>query len=155
MSETKTNFDTIVDQHQQLRRMIAELRAFLEEPRPEVGAKGSHSWASSLTEMLLRLHDKLFRHFREEERSGFLDELEREYPRAMHEIATLRSDHDRLLGDLRAILSAGMTYAEGKQPGNPQLRRWVVSLLDQISQHESEETELMQRLLVRDIGRGG
>jgi hypothetical protein len=47
-----------------------------------------------------------------------------------------------------------MVYSEGNQPANPQLRRWVSSVLDQLSQHEEEETDLFQQLQYQELGVG-
>ena len=69
-------------------------------------------------------------------------------------VDTLRKDHDRILGSLRALLTSCMTYAEGKQPENPQLRRWTAQVMEQLSEHEQQETEMMQRAYTEDIGAG-
>ena len=134
--------------------MIEDLNFFLERPRPEVGVTGSHTWAADLAERLMKFHDRLFRHFRYEESSGMFEELVREYPHTAHVVDALGKDHDRILGSLRALLTSCMTYAEGKQPENPQLRRWTASVMEQLSEHEQQETEMMQRAYTEDIGAG-
>jgi hypothetical protein len=152
MPGTRSVFDRVVEQHDELRDIIQQLKRFLEPPRPKIGETGYHTWASALAENLTHLHDKLFRHFREEERSGFLDELERQNPSAVRAVETLRRDHDRLLADIRAVLGSALIYAEGKIPENPALRRWTLSILDQLLEHEHEETELLQRVLYEELG---
>ena len=154
MIETSLSFEKIVEQHRELRELIEELRDFLKVPRPGLGETGSHTWASALADRLGRFHDKVFRHFREEERAGFLDELQRENPGATHLLEALKKDHDRILADTRAILTATLTYGEGKKLENPQLRRWTSAVLDQLAQHESEETDLLQRTYCEDLGAG-
>ena len=154
MTEVRTDFDQIIDQHKELRTMMKDLKDYLRQPRPEIGQDGFHTWAFGLTERLTRFHDKLFRHFREEDRSGFLEEMELEHPRATHIISALRKDHDRILCDIRAILTATLAYGEGKQPENPALRKWTQSVLDQLARHETEETELLQKVHLEDLGCG-
>jgi hypothetical protein len=154
MPEVSTTFDRVLDQHATLRGMVAELREYLKNPRPNLDSRECETWAQCLAESLTVLHGKVLGHFREEERSGFLDDLEDKHPRATHAIESLRRDHDRILAEFRAILSAVMVYSEGHQPANPQIRRWVSSLLDQLTSHEQEETELFQGLQYQELGEG-
>jgi hypothetical protein len=154
LPDIQTDYDLVLEQHIELREMIRDLHAFLREPRPNVGSAGSLTWASTLAEKLTKFHAKLCGHFRLEERSGILEQLQRAFPRTAHQVEALRKDHDRILADLRAILGATLTYGEGKHPDNPQLRRWAASILDQLSEHEREETELFQRVHTEDIGAG-
>lgn len=154
MIETRTSFDTVVEQHEELRELIADLREFLQGPRPESGKKGSHTWAFSLSEKLTRFHDKIFRHFREEEETGFLEELRRDNPSATHQLDALQADHATILADVRALLGATLAYGEGKPTSRPRLRRWTTSILDQLSEHERQETELLQRTYCEDLGLG-
>jgi len=83
-----------------------------------------------------------------------MDEMGQRFPRALPAINTLRTEHGRILQDLNSILSAAMTYSQGEIPENPHLRRWTSALLERLSHHESEETELMQSLIYRDLGQG-
>ena len=53
--------EKVLEEHRQLNAMVADLRQFLETPRPEVGQKGAHVWSTELTSHLVRLHDALFR----------------------------------------------------------------------------------------------
>ena len=154
MQEVGTGIDEIVDEHRELRKMTAALRAFLEAPRPQVGAPGAHTWAAEFAEHLLKLHDKVFRHFRHEERSGVLEEIGRENPQAAAAVEVLGRDHDRMLADLRTLLGAAMVYSEAKAPEDSRLRRWALSTLSHLEQHEHEETELMQKTFCLDLGLG-
>lgn len=154
MQQVGTGFEKIVVEHKELRTMTAALRTFLEAPRPEIGAPGAHTWANDLAEQLLRLHDKMFRHFRHEESSGLLEEIVKEKPQTAAAVEVLRRDHDRMLSDLRALLGTAMVYSEAKSPEDPRLRRWTQSILSHLEQHEHDETELMQKAFCLDIGHG-
>jgi len=153
MPRAANRFEGVGEQHRKLSELIRTLQVFLEEPRPEIGQEGYQTWASALAENLTGLLDKVSRHFRAEERSGFLEEVERQFPQALQAVESLRRDHDRVLADLRAILSAALCYAEGGAPQNPQLRRWTLGVLNQLLEHEAEETEMLQRLYYEDVGR--
>ena len=154
MQEVGTGIDKIVDEHRELRTMTDALRAFLATPRPQIGTPGAHTWAADLAEQLLKLHDKVFRHFRHEERSGVLEEIVRVNPQAAAAVEVLSRDHDRMLADLRALLGAAMVYSEAKTPEDSRLRRWALSILSHLEQHEHEETELMQKTFCLDLGLG-
>jgi len=154
MEAINTAFDQVAQQHEEIHGIIAELRLFLETPRPDVGEKGAHSWSTKLSEHLLLLHDKLYRHFRDEERTGFLGELNRAFPRASRAIDALCKEHDWILRNLGSLLSASICYSAGRAPENPQLRRWALSLVEHLERHEREETDLYQRLQYEDLGVG-
>jgi signal transduction histidine kinase len=155
MQEVDTTIDTIISEHRELRNMIAALRTFLEAARPEIGAPGAHTWATDFAERLVKLHDKIFRHFRHEESCGVLEEIERANPAAAAALESLRRDHDRMLADLRALLGAAMVYGEAKPLEDVRLRRWALSILSHLEEHEHEETDLIQETFCRDLGFGG
>jgi hypothetical protein len=154
MIEVKTSFGEVLEQHRDIEGTIEKLKQFLEQPRPEIGVKGSHTWANQLAADLLVLHDKIFRHFREEEKSGFLEEITLREPQAIRTVETLRRDHDRILSELRELMSSAIVYSEEKMPESPRLRKWTLSLLDRLAQHEYEETELFQKVQYLDHGVG-
>ncbi len=135
-----------------MQRAIEDLKGFLDAPRPNIGERGSHGWAAGMAVKLIQLHDRLFRHFRDEETSETLRDLSMKRPHVHRAFELLRLDHDRILAELRSILGAAMIYSEGKPPENPQLRRWTLSMLDSLSRHEHAETELFQRVLYIDTG---
>jgi hypothetical protein len=143
---------TILEQHRTMRAAVKELRDFLRSPRPAVKAATSHPWARAMAGKVMRLHDLVFRHFRVEEQAGFVEDLSTKHPQSIRSYRALWRDHDRILADLRAILGAAMVYSEGKLPDNPQLRRWTLSVLDHLAQHEYQETELLQSVVYRDTG---
>ncbi|MGD8377669.1 MAG: hemerythrin domain-containing protein [Acidobacteriota bacterium] len=154
MIETRTSFESIVAQHRELEGLIGELREFLEATRPEAGQKGYHTWASDLSGKLNALHDKLFRHFREEEEGGFLDQLARDNPAAVHTLETMRVEHSRMLESLRDLIRATLDYSVGEAENSPPLRRFTMSILDQLARHEARETELLQTTYSEDLGLG-
>lgn len=157
MPETTTTREwikTVLEEHRRLNEMVADLRRFLETPRPPVGKKGAHSWSAELTRRLVRLHDALYRHFQEEEEGGMMEELTEAHPRATGAVESLVDEHQQILKDLRRCTSGAMEYADGVEPRNPALRRRISDILDCLHRHEVEETDLIQRLEYEMIGPG-
>lgn len=144
-----------LEEHQELRASVADLEDFLEKPRPRIGQKGYHSWASNLSTRLVGLHDMLFRHFRSEEEGGLMEELSAMHPRAAAKIESLEGEHGQILEGIRDVMSACLRYSEGKEPADPRLRMRVKKVLEQTAEHERVETELIQELLYSDLGESG
>lgn len=154
-AQLRTSFEQILEDHEQLREMNADLRAFLDEERPEIGERGFHSWAAELSQRLVLLHDKIFRHFRAEDQEGLMDDLALRHPRAAACIDMLNNEHDEILVNLRNLMSATLRYSEGKSPRDPRLRKRMLALLDQLSEHERTETDLILNVEYNDLGGGG
>ncbi len=139
-------------EHRQLVQALEETKEILKQPRPEAGSEAGHDWGAAMVQLLTRLHDRISRHFRSEERSEFLEELSSRRPHVARSIETLQQDHELILRDLQAIREAAVIYAEGKEPDEPHLRRRTLAVLDRIAHHEHTETELLQRALYEDRG---
>jgi len=157
MPETTTThewIEQVLEEHRQLNAMVADLRQFLEAPRPDVGQKGAHVWSTELTGHLVRLHDALFRHFRKEEEGGMMEELTEAHPRATGAVESLVHDHEEILRDMRRCSTAAMEYSDGVEPADAALRRRITAILDCLHRHEVEETDLIQRLEYEMIGAG-
>lgn len=148
----ETPYQQVLDDHRQLRRMVNEIREYIERPRPDLDDPNCHAWATQLSQKVLGLHEKLFHHFQEEEISGYLDDLAQAHPRALRSVENLRAEHDEILEELRGILMAAMVYGEGREPSNPRLRTWMQAILDKIHHHDEEETELYMQLDFEDLG---
>ena len=157
MPETTTTHEWIqkvLEEHRQLNQMVADLRSFLEQPRPAPGRKGAHVWSTELTRRQVVLHDALYRHFREEEEGGMMEELTEAHPRATGAVEELVDDHEKILRDLRRCTSIAMEYSEGKTAPDVRLRRRLSRILDCLHEHEVAETDLIQRLEYEMIGAG-
>ena len=146
--------EQILAEHRQLRTTVADLREYLDGPRPRPGEKGSHTWAARLSERILHLHDELVRHFRFEEDTDVVEELTISHPEAAHEIQEVLDQHPVILRGIRQITTDILTYSEGKRPEDPHLRQRILSLLESLSEHEQRETHLIQRLEYREFGTG-
>lgn len=151
----RTTLKDALQEHKELREIVSQIEAFLQLPRPTIGQKGYHTWASDLAGRLVGLHDKLFRHFRSEEEGGLLEELSRLHPRASGKIEKLGGEHSEILEGLRKVMSAALRYSEGKEPEDPRLRQRVRRILEQASRHEKVETDMIQELIYSDLGVAG
>ena len=154
MDDPQSTFQELLKDHSTLRGEIGDLRQFLERPRPEPGDEAYSTWLPSFAEKITRLYTGALQHFHREEQSGVLADIRDQHPRAIAAMETLRRDHDRILADLRSILSAVMVYGKGEMPARP-LRRWALSILDQFAEHEREEMDLFQELHYQELGGGG
>jgi hypothetical protein len=154
MTEVVTQrwLEQVMQEHRDLSELVGELQRFLDQPRPDIGEKGFHTWAANLSERLVRLHDKLFRHFRHEEEGGMQEELLQRHPRAERQIGEVMGEHPEMLAEIRALMLDALSYSEGTVPPEPALRQRLLRILDQLHKHEQAETELIQRLEYRDIG---
>lgn len=146
--------EQMLAEHAKLRSTLDEVRGFLAEPRPEPSTKGSHTWATEMSQHLVKLHDQLYRHFRAEEQEGMMRDLATRYPRAWRRVEVMLGEHAVILSEMRQLMSSAMEYGEGIRPENARLRKRLTSVLERLSAHEEGETELMQRMLYNDIGVG-
>lgn len=151
---TPSRLDQVLEEHRELRALIAALREFLDRPRPEAGAEGSHTWSATLSRRLIDLHDKLFRHFRYEEEGGVVEELTAAHPGAVDRIHAILGEHPEMLREARRITDDVLRYSEGRRLEDARLRTRLNQLLDQLESHERAETDLLQRLEYRDFGVG-
>lgn len=144
----------VAREHRELRKTVAGLRRFVEQPRPGLGEDGQHTWAAELAGRLVALHDKLFRHFRHEEQGGMVEDLQRHHPEASRKIEILVDEHPRMLRQLREIVTATLKYSEGQTPSDQRLRQRLIAFLDRMERHDRGETELIQGLAYHDLGAG-
>ena len=149
---TNTWARQVAAEHRELRAKVAQLREFLNAPRPEASRRGAHTWATELSSRLSTLHDELFRHFRLEDESNMVEDISSSHPRASYEINRIVDEHPRMLEEARQLIGLTLTYSTAQAPMDVQLRRRVTDLLDWLEKHEREETDLIQRLEYRDTG---
>jgi hypothetical protein len=151
-SHPRSVTDVVLEDHRLLRQMLDDFEAFLARPRPPIGEKGYHTWGSELAQRLVTLHDRLFRHFRREEEGGLFEELRMQHPRATPRLDRCLGEHPTILRSLRELMDEALGYSQGDEPVDPRLRRRVGAVLRQLERHEEYETDLFQRLSMRDLG---
>ena len=148
--ESESALERALREHEELQRLIRELRSFLEKLRPPLGDPGCHTWAASLSKHVARLHDMIFRHFRDEEQEGLFENLARRHPGAREKVSSLRQEHSAILAAIREMMSATLRYSEGQPLRDPRLRHRMIELLDAIARHEQNESELIVQIEYSD-----
>ena len=97
---------------------------------------------------LERLQAHLTRHFRCEERGGYLEEVRRREPQRKRVIEELLADHRRLSQGLADSLDE-VRWASRLSDGlRGRIRHWVLA----VRRHEARENRLVQDTFNRDLG---
>ena len=106
------------------------------------------SFFGKLTELRQLLAD----HFGEEEKSGLSEELTLRLPHVADRAEALMGEHVRLLDDLRALVAKGQGASTSEALGDPKVRAEARTVLDRITHHEQNETDLIQKAYFDDVG---
>jgi len=154
VSNQKSSLERVVEQHRQLRRFAASLREFVGGRGPDPGLRETPEWVSALGKKLMRLHEFLSRHFREEEESGMFEDLSMHHPHHCRQIHALRNEHTAILRDTRALLNAALDYSEEHPLPDRDLREWTNAVVAQFERHEQEENDFIQRIYDEELGCG-
>jgi hypothetical protein len=144
-----TLIKSIAEQLQQEHRMISaatkELKDLVERP---VSPHRTHSgWVDSVRESLLSLGAHLKTHFAFEEFGGFMEEVVSASPNSYPQVAHLKEDHQTILAESEQLCR----MTSGESPA-PELRKKVLHLLEVLDRHEHAENDLVQRVLMDDLG---
>jgi Hemerythrin HHE cation binding domain len=128
---------TVAEEHRLLRALIAEIEAALK------GKPLRHSSGLDVVAVRLdTLRGPLGAHFDEEERAGLFERIEEAAPEHAAACARLREDHGRLLIRLDALRRV---TPEGRR--GAEWARGVRALIEELSDHETRETDLLVRSL--------
>lgn len=153
MKATVVSYEKIRAEHLELRRRVARLQQHMDGlGGVQSDTEALRHWASGVAEDLVRLHEELVVHFREEEASGFFEELELEFPEHARELEGLRGEHVDLLAAGRRIVSEFLELAESGAGSPIELVGNARQMLDRLLRHEQGETTLMQRSYTEDLG---
>jgi iron-sulfur cluster repair protein YtfE (RIC family) len=151
-AENAEQVQRIHDEHVAVGEMSANIRGKLDElrVRPE-----SSIQESDLPELVRELQQHLVRHFRLEETGGLLsDTIQAPHPGSLRRIEALVAQHrdfeqrlKRILAELDGGIAPPRTVRECF---DRDLREFFADL----RQHEQIENDLLQALVVRDVGSG-
>jgi len=127
----------VVEEHRLLRGLLAEIEAAFK-------GKGLRldTGLDVVAVRLDTLRGPLWAHFDEEERAGLFEEIEEHTPESGPACARLRREHKGLLVRLDALREVP---PEGRR--GPKWSREVRAFLDELSEHESQEVDLLMRSL--------
>lgn len=90
------------------------------------------------------IRNDLSRHFKHEEQSGCFEEVASAHPELAERIARLEAEHEKLLGDLDAMIER----LESHEPGFPSwgdARTAFESFLNRLEQHECDESSVLEQ----------
>lgn len=146
--------DQMLEEHEELRARIEEIRIFLKDPRPRPGDPGAQTWCASLAQLLVDLHDRLFRHFRTEEQDDGFAALAQRRTWAFSRLQDLIDEHTELLGELKGVIETTVGYSTATDAEDRRIRRRMIAMLEKLESHEQRETDLLQRLYYDDLGIG-
>ena len=146
-------FERTESEHRHVRAKLKELRRLLREASEEGIPDASRRW-SEFSNRLFSLRDDLVLHFHQEESAGLDEAMAVSSPHLADRSETLKSEHVRILAELRDVYGAiAGCAATGSQPDEP-LRGRILDALSFLSRHEQRETELIQRLFQEELGSG-
>ena len=134
--------EQLQQEHQMIGAAAKELKDLVERP--------ASNWLNSVRDSLLSLGSHLKTHFAFEEFGGFMEEVVCASPNASPQVERLKQDHQTILAEsekLCRMARAGSPFSETLQ-----LRKKILHLLELLNRHEHAENELVQRVLMDDLG---
>jgi iron-sulfur cluster repair protein YtfE (RIC family) len=147
-----TLIKNIAEQLQQEHQMIGvaakELKDLVE--RPVSPHEEQSNWPNSIRDSLLSLGSHLKTHFAFEEFGGFMEEVLGASPNASPQVERLKQDHQTILAESERLCR--MTREGSLSSEASQLRKKILHLLELLNRHEHAENELVQRVLMDDLG---
>ena len=148
-----TLIKNIAEQLQQEHHMIGaaakELKDLVE--RPVSPHEEQSNWLNSVRDSLLSLSSHLKTHFAFEEFGGFMEEVVGTSPNASPQVERLKQDHQTILVESERLCRAARRRSSSSEIS--QLRKQILHLLELLNRHEHTETELVQRVLMDDLGK--
>jgi len=137
--------DKILSEHENLRALLRALEQQVEQ------SADSDAWLENLRETLSRLVDLCAEHFELEERAGLHVELREQSPRLASRLEKLLSDHSRILGALRRLVTDLPTESTASG-GVDALKERILDTVAAVHEHERAENEIMMDAYWEDLG---
>jgi len=128
---------TAASEHVNLRRLLSQVLGAFSRSVPRAG-----SGPDVVAARLDALRGPLHAHFEEEERAGLFEQIEERAPEHASACERLRREHTSLLGRLDTLRAASPVERRG-----PTWGREVRSFVDELSGHETRESDLLSRTL--------
>jgi len=139
--------EQLQQEHQMIGAAAKELKDLVE--RPVSPHEEQSGWLNSLRDSLLSLGSHLKTHFAFEEFGDFMEEVVGASPNASPQVERLKQDHQTILAESERLCR----IARGGSPSEiSQLRKKILHLLELLNRHEHAENELVQRVLMDDLG---
>jgi Mg2+ and Co2+ transporter CorA len=143
----KSIAEQLQQEHQMIGAAAKELKDLVER-RPASPHEEQSSWLNSVRDSLLSLGSHLKTHFAFEEFGGFMEEVVSASPNASPQVERLKQDHQTILAESERLCR----MARRGSSEISQLRKKIFHLLELLNRHEHAENELVQRVLMDDLG---
>ena len=151
MAKDRDTATRIALEHAAVRNVIRDVRSELERWRDR--PTPAHP-VGRLGDLLTDLAEHLRRHFRLEEEGGYLSVDPELDPGKRRIVQTLLDQHRDFERRLAAVLDRARRAEEAGVRLPQDFAATVDELLDEIRRHESAENELLQKLVLHDLGGG-
>lgn len=138
--------EQLQQEHQMIGAAAQELKDLVE--RPLSPHEERSSWVNLVRDSLLSLGSHLKTHFAFEEFGGFMEEVVGASPNASPQVERLKQDHQTILAESERLCR----MARRGSSEISQLRKKILHLLELLNRHEHAENELVQRVLMDDLG---
>src|SRR5260221_10274250 len=131
MNATQTFLaDDLIAAHAVLMQDLGDLK--------QIARNAARGGAALSCDRLTAVREHLARHFRCEEKNGYLTEaVKKRQPNIDREVAQLRADHQRLLASLADLIKESKTEAARAQGWPAKIEGWI----DAVEAHEKRENE--------------
>jgi hypothetical protein len=118
----------------------------------EISDKDFSDWRLDCLWHLRDFRNCLLKHFDLEEEGGFMADVLRVAAHEIHKINELKSEHDKMIALLDAILNS-FKELQARDPARlEKIRASVNELIHILREHENEEHRLLQRTYYREYG---
>ena len=140
--------EQLQQEHQMIGAAAKELKDLVE--RPVSPDEEQSNWLTSVRDSLLSLGSHLRTHFAFEEFGGFMEEVVGASPNSSPQVERLKLEHQAILVESERLCR----MARGGSPSSKAspLRKKILHLLELLNRHEHAENELVQRVLMDDLG---
>jgi hypothetical protein len=149
----ETSVQRTVREHEELRRRMEGLRTRAERASSSAPGSAPGPATAALVAALEEFRSLLVAHFAFEEESGLPEDLALKLPYVSEKTHSLRREHARILGELETLAGLGRTAAPASAHDVARFGAGVLHLIDTVSRHEENETDLIQDAYLDDLGR--
>ena len=137
--------EQLQQEHQIIGAVAKELKALVERPESPHEESG---WVNSVRDSLHSFDSHLKTHFAFEEFGGFMEEVVGASPNTSPQVERLKQEHQTILAESQRLCR----MADRGSSKTSQLKKKILHLLEILDQHEHAENELVQRVLMDDLG---
>lgn len=141
-------FVQAMNDHEHLRRCVAEIHELLDRHRDQVSCEA----VTEATRLIVALRDDLRRHFEQEEEGGYLEEALTRVPSMAPQAAQLQKQHAEFLKIAEQMIADAQC---GDRPEGiwTRLKGDYARFAKKLLAHEASENKLLERAFNEDMGR--